>query len=502
MTARYVGALDQGTTSTRFLIFDQSMKPVAGHQVEHTQHTPHAGWLEHDAGEIFRNALLCVNAATAKLPAGARVEALGITNQRETTVAWSARSGEPLCKAIVWSDVRTAGVVAKVSNGDAGFARAVCGLPCSTYFSAVKMMWLLENVPAVAAAKASGDLRFGTMDAWLIWKLTAGAVYATDCTNASRTMLMDLRTLQWDAALCARFGVPLAALPKIVSCSEAIGTVVPALVGGAALPIHGCIGDQQGALVGQLCLDRGAAKNTYGTGCFLLANVGTDVPPPSKSGLLTTVGFKFGDAPCTFALEGAVAGAGATVQWLRDKLGIISTAREVETLARTVPDAGGVVFVPAFGGLLAPHWRADARGTIVGMTQQTSKAHLARATLDAVAQQVTVLVRTMEADAGIACGTLNVDGGMSANKLLMQLQADSLGSAVAVAAMPETTALGAAIAASLVGGVWGDLAQVRAAAQAARRSGTVQPRSTPAQRAALQTRWDEGVKRALNTAKL
>ena len=514
----YVGSLDQGTTSTRFLIFDETFTPVAGHQVEHKQYTPQPGWLEHDADEILANCWLCIDKAVAALKAkkgaGATVKAMGITNQRETTVAWSAATGKPLCKAIVWSDARTAETVQKVvataGGGNADFARAVCGLPASTYFSAMKMRWMLDNVPAVASAHDSGDLRFGTIDSWLVYSLSngrpgAGAaarrnVHVTDVTNASRTMLMSLATRAWDANLCAKFGIKAATLPKIVSCSELLTDIH---VDGVSIPVCGCIGDQQGAIVGQRCFAAGMAKNTFGTGCFLLTNTGTAVPPPSKSGLLVTVCYQLGpNAPTHYALEGAVAGAGSTVQWLRDKMGFFADAADSEKLAASVPDAGGVVFVPAFGGLLAPHWRPDARGTIVGMTQHTTKAHLVRATLDAVAQQVTQLVRAMEKDSGVACTELRVDGGMTRNKLLMQLQADSLGKPVRVPAMPETTALGAAICASLVGGVWGDVVGGRGGAAQQAAFATVAPRTTEAQRAALQARWDEAVQRSFGWDKL
>lgn len=489
----YVGALDQGTTSTRFVIFDESRSPVASHQVEHKQITPKPGWLEHDPEEIVRNARLCLSAALdkfhAKVGRAAKLSAIGITNQRETTVAWDHTTQKPLYNAVVWSDARTQSTVEVLSAGNTEFARDVCGLPCSTYFSGVKMRWLLDNVPAVQAAQNAGTLRFGTIDSWLIYNLSGGAKHVTDCTNASRTMLMDIRTLQWSAALCERFGVAISSLPQIISCSEHICDIS---LGGRSVSIAGCIGDQQGALVGQLCFSKGMCKNTYGTGCFLLQNVGTDVPAPSKAGLLTTVGFKFGEGPCNYAVEGAIAGAGSTVQWLRDRLGVLRSAADSESVARSVPDSGGVVFVPAFGGLLAPYWRPDARGTIVGMTQQTTRAHIVRATLDAVAQQVAIMVNAMESENNVRVQLLSVDGGMVANRLLMQLQADALGIDVSIPSMLETTAAGAAICAALHTRAWGDVSQLRTTSMAT----VVRPQASATQRAEQRRRWDAAVRRS------
>lgn len=503
MPGPFVGALDQGTTSTRFIVFDRERNPIAVHRIEHEQITPQAGWLSHNPNQIAENALECVRKAVEKFQAAegqdARVEAMGITNQRETTVAWDANSGAPLCHAIVWSDARTAEIAEELAQGDPSRLRAICGLPFSTYFSGVKMAWMLRNEPAVRRAAETGSLRFGTMDSWLIWRLTGGAKFVTDCTNASRTMLMDISTLKWSAEACDALGVPMSALAQIVSCSEYIADVP---VGGDAthppIPLTGCIGDQQGALVGNLCFKRGAAKNTYGTGCFLLCNVGTVVPPPSKSGLLSTVGYRFGDDAPHYAYEGAVAGAGSTVQWLRDRLGIIRDLKESGTLAASVPDAGGVVFVPAFGGLLAPYWRPDARGTIVGMSQHTTKAHITRAVFDAIAQQVSILVGSMEREAGIMCTVLAVDGGMVANKVLVQEQADALGAPVRVPSMLETTAAGAAICASLPKKLWGDIKDMHA-------EGTtreISPRTTPEQRQRRRVLWSSAVERSLGWSKL
>lgn len=502
---RFVGSLDQGTTSTRFLIFNSRLELVVGHQKEHRQITAHPGWLEHDAEEIAANAEECMEEAMKKFKAkfpDATVDAIGITNQRETTVAWSKQTGAPLANAIVWSDVRTQQIVSAVvaANGNtADFARSNCGLPCSTYFSAVKMAWMLRNVPAVKAANENDDLMFGTIDSWLIYVLSGRAVHVTDCSNASRTMLMDLTTLAWDPQLCGIFGVNPRSLPRIVSSSEKVAVIADGPL--KAVPISGCIGDQQAALFGQLCFRPGQAKNTYGTGCFLLANVG-NTPKQSKNGLLTTVAYRIGSEPCTYALEGAIAGAGSTIQWMRDKLGFYANAKECEALAQTVEDTGGVVFVPAFSGLLAPHWKPDARGTIVGLTLQSSKAHITRAALEAIAHQVTSVVHAMERDAGFEFESLSVDGGMVANALLMQMQADLLGLPMRVPRMLETTALGAALCAGLATGVWRDVEELR---QVARKSGAtqqVQPAIDAQERAQRIELWQRGLQRAMNWAKL
>ena len=507
----YVGSIDQGTTSSRFLIFDSNAQVVASKQIEHKQITPHPGWLEHDPEEIFQNVCRCVDEAielAAQREVGfTGISAIGVTNQRETTVAWDKETRAPLCNAIVWSDVRTSAVVSRlvsgVAKGDPRFVAEYCGLPLSTYFSAVKMIWMLENVPAVKAAAARGTLAFGTIDSWLIWRLSDGAVHATDVTNASRTMLMNLTTLQWDMNLTHLFGISSHFLPKILSCSDRFCTVTTPHIkrlGSTSVEVSGCIGDQQGALVGQLCFSPGLAKNTYGTGCFLLANIGP-VMKLSSNGLLTTVGFQLGrDKPCTYALEGSISGAGATIQWMRDKLGFYANAADCESLARQVENSGGVVFVPAFAGLLAPYWNPEARGTILGMSFQTTKAHITRAALEAVSIQVAAVVSAMALDSGVSFNALKVDGGMVANALLMQLQADALGIPVDIPRNPESTALGAAICAGLFAGVWSSTEDVeRRVAGAFTR---VSPKSTEEQRRESASQWNRAVERASNWAKL
>ncbi len=509
----FVGSIDQGTTSSRFLIFDENAQVIAAKQLEHKQITPRPGWLEHDPEEIFTNVCLCIDSAidVAAQRLGQRfmgVRTIGVTNQRETTVAWDKVTKKALCNAIVWSDVRTSEIVgrltASVAGGDPKFAVEFCGLPLSTYFSAVKMIWMLENVAEVKDAAARGTLAFGTMDSWLLWRLSDGAVHVTDVTNASRTLLMNLETLQWDTNLMHLFGISSSFLPKILSCSDDFCTIVTTatrrLGPSGSVKVTGCIGDQQGALVGQLCFSPGLAKNTYGTGCFLLANIGKTVKL-SSNGLLTTVGFQLGkDKPCVYALEGSIAGAGATIQWMRDKLGFFATVAESEKLARQVEDSGGVVFVPAFAGLLAPYWNPGARGTIVGMSFQTSKAHITRAALEAIAQQVAAVVSAMALDSGIDFKVLKVDGGMVSNGLLMQLQADALGIPVDIPSNPESTALGAAICAGLFSGVWSSTEEVeRRVAGSFKR---VAPIATNQQREIAGRRWNSAVERATNWAKL
>ncbi len=462
----YVGALDQGTTSTRFMIFDHAGKPVARHQLEHRQIYPRAGWVEHDAaeirdrvGDVIRGAL-----ASAGLTA-ADLVAVGITNQRETVVAWDRETGEPIGNAIVWQDTRTDRLVADLARHDGPDRfRDRTGLPLATYFAGPKIRWMLDNVEGVREALGAGRLLVGTVDTWCIWNLTggpAGGVHVTDVTNASRTMLMDLRTLAWDDELLGAIGVPREILPEIRSSSEVYGH---GAAGGplAGVPIAGDLGDQHAALFGQACFDPGDAKNTYGTGCFMLLNTG-ERPVSSWHGLLTTVAYRLGDAPPVYALEGSVAIAGALVQWLRDNLGIIGSADEVEALARTVEDSGGIAFVPAFSGLFAPYWRSDARGVIAGLTRYVTKAHIARAALEATAWQTREIFDAMNADSGVPLAALRVDGGMVHNELLMQLQADVLGVPVVRPAVTETTALGAASAAGLAVGFWSGLDELRAA---------------------------------------
>ena len=460
---RFVGALDQGTTSTRFMVFNHGGTPVALHQLEHRQHYPRAGWVEHDPVEILERARQSIAGALARAELLAEdLAAVGITNQRETVVVWDRHTGQPVHPAIVWQDTRTDGIVAElVADGGPDRYRARTGLPLATYFSGPKLRWILEHVEGARARAEAGDLLAGTIDTWLIWNLTGGVrggVHATDVTNASRTMLMDLETLAWDDGILAELGIPRAVLPEIRSSSEVYGEGAHELAG---IPIAGDLGDQQAALFGQACFEPGEAKNTYGTGCFMLVNTGERIVP-STSGLLTTVACRLGDAPATYALEGSTAIAGAVVQWLRDNLGLIRSADEVEALARTVDDNGGVVFVPAFSGLFAPYWRSDARGVIVGLTRFVNRGHLARAALESTAWQTREVLDAMHADTGTAMPSLKVDGGMVFNDLLMQFQADVLGVPVIRPKVAETTALGAAYAAGLAVGHWASLEELRA----------------------------------------
>ncbi|KAJ3677251.1 hypothetical protein LUZ60_002975 [Juncus effusus] len=474
----FIGAIDQGTTSTRFIIYDQQARPIASHQVEFTQFYPEAGWVEHDPIEILESVKICMAKAIDKATVegynvDAGLKAIGITNQRETTVIWSKATGLPLYNAIVWMDVRTSSVCRRLekelSGGRTHFVDT-CGLPISTYFSAMKILWLMENVDVVKEAVRTGDALFGTIDSWMIWNLTGGhngtdregkpvyGCHVTDCSNASRTMLMNLKTLDWDLPTLETLNIPLQMLPEIVSNAEKIGTIATGWP-LAGVPITGCLGDQHAAMLGQLCR-KGEAKSTYGTGAFILLNTGTETVK-SKHGLLTTIAYKLGaDREANYALEGSIAIAGAAVQWLRDGLGIIRSASEIEGLAATVESTGGVYFVPAFNGLFAPWWRDDARGVMVGITRFTNKGHLARAVLESLCFQVNDVLKSMHMDAEereIEEGKeflLRVDGGATVNNLLMQIQADLLGSPVVRPADIETTALGAAYAAGLTAGVW------------------------------------------------
>jgi glycerol kinase len=456
--SRYIGAIDQGTTSTRFIIFDRRGDPVTVAQKEHRQIYPRPGWVEHDPVEIISNTRTVITQALQQ--AGLRttdLAAVGITNQRETTLLWDRATGKPVHNALVWQDTRTDPVVAEMArDGGQDRFRNATGLPLASYFSALKLRWLLDNVPEGNRRAVAGDLAFGTVDSWLLWHLTGEHV--TDVTNASRTQLMNLRTLEWDEDLLAAFGIPRTVLPRIVPSSAVYGEARPPLAG---VPVAGILGDQQAALLGQACCEPGEAKNTYGTGCFLLMHTG-DQPMPSRHGLVTTVAARFGDAPPSYALEGSIAVTGALVQWLRDNLGIIRTGAEIETLAASVEDNGGVYFVPAFSGLYAPYWRADARGIIAGLTGFATAGHLARAALEATAYQTMDVVRAMEMDSGIRLSSLRVDGGMVANEPLMQFQADMLDVEVARPRCLETTALGAAYAAGLAVGYWRDIQDLRA----------------------------------------
>ncbi len=458
--ADLVGALDQGTTSTRFMIFDRSGSVIAAAQEEHRQIFPKPGWVEHDPAEITTRMWSVIEAALGKAGIeGSELAAVGITNQRETSVVWERDGGAPVANAIVWQDMRTADLC-ELLAGDSGRDRfrVKTGLPLATYFSGPKVRWLLDSDPDLAAAGHRGELAFGTVDSWVLWNLTGGKAHASDVTNASRTMLMDLSTLEWDEELVEEIGVPRAMLPRILPSVGEFGVGVGPLDG---VPVAGILGDQQAALFGQTCFDPGDAKNTYGTGCFMLLNTGVELVH-SSNGLLTTVAYRIGSGPAVYALEGSIAIAGALVQWLRDNLGIISTSAEIESLAASVEDNGDVYFVPAFSGLFAPHWRSDARGAIVGMTRFTTKAHLARAALESTAFQTREVLDAMRADSGVTLNELRVDGGMVGNELLMQFQSDVLGVPVVRPLVSETTALGAAYAAGLGVGVWGSPDDLRA----------------------------------------
>jgi glycerol kinase len=457
MTARFIAAIDQGTTSSRCMIFDAAGAVVASAQREHRQIYPKPGWVEHDAEEIWTNVETVVAGALAKADAAAAdIAAVGITNQRETTVVWSRATGKPIANAIVWQDTRTDRLVAEL-GGEVGQDRfrAAAGLPLATYFSGPKIRWLLDQSPDVRAAAERGELLFGTMDSWLIWKLTGRHV--TDVTNASRSLLMNLSTLDWDEALLDAIGVPRAMLPEIRPSAEVYGAARGVLAG---VPVAAALGDQQAALFGQTCFEPGEGKCTYGTGSFLLVNTG-EKPVASTNGLLTTVAYQVAGQPAVYALEGSIAVTGSLVQWVRDNLGLITSAAEIEPLARTVEDNGGCYFVPAFAGLFAPHWRSDARGVIAGLTGYVTKGHIARAVLEAVAWQTREVVDAMAADSGAPLAVLKVDGGMTANSLLMQFQADVLDAPVVRPAVTETTALGAAYAAGLATHFWPDLAALK-----------------------------------------
>ncbi|GAB2733517.1 glycerol kinase GlpK [Salinifilum aidingensis] len=461
----YIAAIDQGTTSTRCMVFNREGRVVSSEQVEHRQVLPRAGWVEHDPEEIWANVRqVCAGAlAKADLVTG-DITACGITNQRETTVLWDKNTGKPVHNAIVWQDTRTVDLVNYFSSGAGGQNRyhSKTGLTLSPYFSGTKIRWLLDNVDGLRERAERGEILFGTMDTWVIWNSTGGTdggLHITDVTNASRTLLMDLETLQWDEGICAEFGIPMSMLPEIRSSSEVYGQFRErGALGG--VPIAGILGDQQAATFGQACLSPGEAKNTYGTGNFLLLNTGTE-PVLSENGLLTTVGYKLGDEHTVYCLEGSIAVTGSLVQWLRDNLGMIATAPEIEQLASTVEDNGDTYFVPAFSGLFAPHWRADARGAIVGLTRFVNRGHLARAVLEATAFQTREVIEAMNADSGVPLKSLKVDGGMVFNELLMQFQSDILGVPVVRPVVNETTALGAAYAAGLAVGFWTSTHDVR-----------------------------------------
>ena len=495
--SNYLGAIDQGTTSTRFIVFDRSGRISSVAQREHEQIYPQPGWVEHDPEEIWRRTHEVIKVAMEDKGFRAKdLAAIGITNQRETTLMWDRRSAHAIHNAIVWQDTRVEDDVAEFAkNGGQDRFRAKTGLPLATYFSGMKIRWMLNNVRDARAKAEAGDILFGNIDSYLVWKLTGGpngGVHVTDVTNASRTQLMDLRTLQWDKDLLDAFSIPAAVLPKIVSSSEVYGAAkVPEIEG---VPVAGILGDQQAALVGQTCFDVGQAKNTYGTGCFLLMNVGTE-PVLSKYGLLTTVAFKFGDQPARYALEGSVAITGALVQWLRDNLGLIAQSKGVETLARTVKDNGGVFFVPAFSGLFAPYWQSSARGVIVGLTRYANKGHIARAALEATAYQTREVLEAMELDSGKKIDALRTDGGMVEDELLMQFQSDILNRDVIRPLIKETTALGASYAAGLAVGFYKDLSELREKWGV---DHTWKSRMEEAEREKLFATWKKAVTRSFN----
>ncbi len=490
----YIGSIDQGTTSTRFIIFDARGEIVALAQTEHQQIMPRPGWVEHDPLEIWTNTRDVIGAALAHANIAVQdLAAVGITNQRETTVLWDRQTGQPVHNALVWMDTRTEQLVAEFeAQGGQDRYRARTGLPLATYFSGLKLSWLLDNVPGARERAERGELLFGNIDTWLAWNLTGGpdgGLHVTDVTNASRTQMMDLHSLDWDEGILAEFGVPRACLPRICSSSEVYGHCNGVLDGA---PLAGILGDQQAALFGQACLAPGEAKNTYGTGCFMLMNTG-EKPFPSQAGLLTTLGYKLGDAPAVYALEGSISIAGALVQWLRDNLGLIEHASEIEELAGSVTDNGDVYFVPAFSGLYAPHWDASARGVIAGLTRFAGKGHIARAVLEATAFQTREVLDAMTADSGVAIRELRSDGGMVINELLMQFQSDILGVPVVRPKVVETTALGAAYAAGLAVGYWDSPSQIASNWGEDKRWN---PAMDEARRSDLYGKWNKAVARS------
>jgi glycerol kinase len=495
--APFVGAIDQGTTSTRFIVFDRAGKIVSNAQKEHRQLYPRPGWVEHYPEEIWQRTKEVVAVAMQQRSLHPRdLAAIGITNQRETTLLWHRKTGKPVAHAIVWQDTRVDSDVNEFARaGGQDRFRAKTGLPLSTYFSSLKIRWLLENLAGIRKLAEAGEVLFGNIDTFLVWKLTGGpegGIHVTDVTNASRTQLMNLKTLAWDKDILAAFEIPAQILPQICSSSEIYGAAKLDTI--KDVPIAGILGDQQAALVGQACFRPGEAKNTYGTGCFLLMNTG-EKPVASSHGLLTTVAYKFGSQPAVYALEGSVAITGAIVQWIRDNLKLIEKSEDIESLARTVADNGGVYFVPAFSGLYAPYWKANARGVIVGLTRYANRGHFARAALEATAFQVREVVEAMEKDSGIALDVLRADGGMVGNELLMQFQADILNRPVVRPAVSETTALGAAYAAGLAVGFFKDIDELRANWAVDR---TWQPQMDAAWRDDLYRKWKKAVTRSFD----
>jgi glycerol kinase len=496
MTERYVAAIDQGTSSTRCILFDHHGRLVSIAQHEHHQYFPRPGWVEHNPAEIWRNTQRVIAEATsyAGTTAG-QVVAIGVTNQRETTVLWDRRTGRPIGNAIAWQDVRTDGLVGELTGPDGGSrVQELSGLPFTTYFSGPRIGWLLDSVPGLRSRAEHGNVLFGTVDSWLIWNLTGGVdggIHVTDVTNASRTMLMDIRTLQWHDELLKALDVPRAMLPEIRSSVDDYGTARTAMPGTR---IGAVLGDQQAALFGHTCFEPGEAECTYGAGSFLLLNTGRDLVP-SHHGLLGTVAYKIGDQPAVYALEGSIGAAGSLVQWVRDGLGLIKSAPEIETLALSVPDNGGCYIVPAFSGLLAPHWRSEARGVIVGLTSYITKGHLARAVLEATGWQTREVVDAMQADSGVALKMLRVDGGMTGNNLLMQFVSDVLDVPVLRPMVSETVSLGAAYAAGLSAGYWADPDALRVNR---RRASEWTPRMNAGHRAAEYANWRSAVQRTLD----
>ena len=493
---QYVAAVDQGTTSTRFMVFDARGNVVAVDQKEHRQIFPRPGWVEHDPLEIWERTREVIQGALQRFNIKRTdLAAVGITNQRETTLVWNRRTGQPYYNAIVWQDTRTdITCTALAQEGGQDRFRPKTGLPLATYFSGPKIQWLLDNVAGVREAAQRGEAVFGNIDTWLIWNLTGGVrggIHVTDVTNASRTLLMDLKTLDWDDEILAVLNIPRSMLPAIHSSSEIYGYATGVLEG---IPIAGDLGDQQAALFGQTCFDPGDAKNTYGTGCFMLLNTGLE-PVHSQYGLLTTLGYKIGSQPAIYCLEGSIAIAGALVQWLRDNLGIIEKSADIEPLARSVEDNGGIYFVPAFSGLFAPYWRSDARGVIVGLTRYITRGHLARAVLEATAYQTREVLDAMEKDSGIRLTSLKIDGGMIANELLMQFQADQLNVPVVRPKVAETTSLGAAYAAGLALGFWPNISALRANWQ---KDSEWQPTTDREPCDRLYARWKKAVSRTFD----
>ncbi|GAB3145277.1 glycerol kinase GlpK [Microbacterium neimengense] len=495
--ADYVLAIDQGTTSTRAMIFDRKGSVISVGQKEHEQIFPKAGWVEHDPAEIWRNTQEVIGLALSRADITRHdIAAIGITNQRETAVVWDKNTGKSVYNAIVWQDTRTQSIVDRLADGDTDRYKDIVGLPLATYFSGTKIVWILENVEGAREKAEAGDLIFGTTDSWVLWNLTGGTdggVHATDVTNASRTLFMDLETLQWRDDILADFGVPRSMMPEIRSSSEVYGNAESSSL-LRETPVAGILGDQQAATFGQAAYDPGESKNTYGTGNFLIFQTGEEIVR-SKNGLLTTLGYKLGDGPAHYALEGSIAVTGSLIQWLRDQLGIISSAPEVEKLAESVDDNGGVYFVPAFSGLFAPYWRPDARGAIVGMTRYVNKGHIARAALEATAFQSREVLDAVNADSGVDLTELKVDGGMTANDALMQFQADILGVPVVRPVVAETTALGAAYAAGLAVGFWDNLDDLRANWQEDKRW---EPNMDPEERDRQLRLWKKAVTKSMD----